>query len=79
MRKTYALQYRVYLPYGMLCSMPSSGDTVTLNLWMSVSPFRKLYGYREFVLRFGGKQSSTRRWFLFRWEWLNKLLNKIYE
>ena len=37
------------------------------------------HGYREFVLRFGGKQSSTRRWFLFRWEWLNKLLNKIYE
>ena len=41
-------------------------------------PFRK-HGYREFVLRFGGKQSSTRRWFRFRWNWLNRVLIKMYE
>ena len=35
-------------------------------------PFKK-HGYREFILRFGGKQSSTRRWFRFRWKWLNNL------
>lgn len=40
-------------------------------------PFKR-HGYREFVLRFGGKQSSTRRWFRFRWEWLNKLFTRIY-
>jgi hypothetical protein len=40
-------------------------------------PFEK-HTYREFVLRFGGKQSSTRRWFHFRWGWLNQLFLKIY-
>ena len=40
-------------------------------------PFRK-FGYRDFILRFGGKQMSTRRWFRMRWNWLNKLLIKFY-
>ncbi len=40
-------------------------------------PFRK-HGYRDFVLRFGGKQSSTRRWFRVSWTWLNNLLVKFY-
>ena len=40
-------------------------------------PFKK-FGYRDFILRFGGKQFGTRRWFRLRWEWLNKLLVKFY-
>ena len=40
-------------------------------------PFRR-YGFRDFILRFGGKQLSSRRWFRVRWEWLNRLLIKIY-
>ncbi len=40
-------------------------------------PFKK-YGYREFILSFGGKQTSTRRWFRFRWNILNKVLCKLY-
>ena len=40
-------------------------------------PFRR-HGYRDFVLRFGGKQSSTRRWFRVSWPWLNKLMVKFY-
>ena len=40
-------------------------------------PYRKV-GYRNFILSFGGKQVSTRRWFRFRWEWLNKLANWLY-
>jgi hypothetical protein len=40
-------------------------------------PFRK-HGFRHFILRFGGKQSSTRRWFRIRWNFLNNLLIKIY-
>lgn len=40
-------------------------------------PFRK-HGYREFALRFGGKQKSSRRWFRFRWNFLNNILTKIY-
>ena len=40
-------------------------------------PFKK-FGYRDFILRFGGKQLGTRRWFRVRWNWLNKLLIKFY-
>lgn len=40
-------------------------------------PFRT-HGFRSFVLRFGGKQSSTRRWFRIRWNLLNSLLIKVY-
>jgi len=41
-------------------------------------PYQKV-GYRNFILSFGGKQVSTRRWFRFRWEWLNKLLIRFYQ
>lgn len=40
-------------------------------------PFRK-HGYREFVLRFGGEQAGTRRWFNLRWVWLNNIFRKLY-
>ena len=40
-------------------------------------PFRKV-GYRNFILSFGGKQVSTRRWFRFRWKWLNRLARWLY-
>ena len=40
-------------------------------------PFRKT-GYRNFILSFGGKQVSTRRWFRFRWTWLNRLAGWLY-
>ncbi len=40
-------------------------------------PF-KLYGYHEFILRFGGKQISTRRWLKIRFGWLNKFFTRIF-
>lgn len=40
-------------------------------------PFKK-YGYREFILRFGGRQISSRRWFRVRWGWLNRLFVRFY-
>ncbi len=40
-------------------------------------PFRK-HGYRDFVLRFGGQQKSSRRWFRLRWSFFNKFLIRIY-
>lgn len=78
MRKTYALQYP-----GILAVWKALDDAKQRGYrhleFMDVGlPFRK-HGYREFVLRFGGKQSSTRRWFRFRWNWLNRMLLKIYE
>ena len=38
----------------------------------------KRSGYRRFILNFGGKQTSTRRWFRFRWAWLNRLIGWFY-
>ena len=77
MRKTYALQYP-----GILAVWKALEDAHERGIshmeFMDVGlPFRK-HGYRDFVLRFGGKQSSTRRWFRVNWPWLNKLLVKFY-
>ena len=77
MRKSYALQYPgVLAVWAALKDAYESGykhlEFVDVGL-----PFKK-HGYRDFVLRFGGKQSSTRRWFRFRWNWLNKFFIKIY-
>ena len=41
-------------------------------------PFQR-HGYRRFVLRFGGNQVSTRRWFRIRARWLNGIFRKLYE
>lgn len=78
MRKTYALQYP-----GILAVWKALDDAKVQGYrhleFMDVGlPFRN-HGYRDFVLRFGGKQISTRRWFQFRWEWLNRVLIKMYE
>lgn len=78
MRKTYALQYP-----GILAVWKALEDAKQCGYrhleFMDVGlPFQP-HGYRNFVLRFGGRQSSTRRWFRFRWKWLNWLLNKFYE
>ncbi len=40
-------------------------------------PFKK-HGYRDFVLRFGGQQKSSRRWFRFKWPFLNNFFVRIY-
>ena len=34
--------------------------------------------FREFILKFGGKEQSTYRWFRFSIRWVNKLLSWIY-
>ena len=78
MRKTYALQYPGILAvWGALADAKQRGFR-HLEFMDVGLPFRR-HGYRDFVLRFGGKQISTRRWFRFRWEWLNRLLSRFYE
>ncbi|ADV44994.1 GNAT family N-acetyltransferase [Bacteroides helcogenes] len=77
MRKTYALQYPGILAvWKALCDAKERGYR-HLEFMDVGLPFRQ-HGYREFVLRFGGKQISTRRWFRFRWDWLNRMLIKVY-
>ena len=40
-------------------------------------PFSK-NPFREFILRFGGKEQSTYRWFRFSFHWVNTLLTWLY-
>lgn len=77
MRKTYARQYPGIL--AVWYALVDARERGYRHLeFMDVGlPFHK-HGYREFVLRFGGRQISTRRWFRLRWRWLNKLLNWLY-
>ncbi len=77
MRKTYAFLYPGILAvWGPLCYAHAQ-DYRHFEFMDAGLPFRQ-HGYRNFILRFGGKQSSTRRWFRFRWKWLNTLLCHFY-
>lgn len=78
LRKTYAMQYPGILAvWGAMDDAKQRGfrhfEFVDVGL-----PFR-YHGYREFVLRFGGNQLGTRRWFRLRSAWLNRLLAKFFE
>ncbi|MDR0896115.1 MAG: GNAT family N-acetyltransferase [Prevotellaceae bacterium] len=78
MRKTYLLQYPgVLAVWGALRDARERGFR-HLEFMDVGLPFRR-HGYRDFVLRFGGKQVGTRRWFRFRWIWLNRLMNLLYK
>lgn len=77
MRKTYALQYPGILAVWKALTDAQKSGYRHMEFMDVGLPFKK-HGYRDFVLRFGGKQSSTRRWFRFRWQWLNNLFIKIY-
>ena len=77
MRKTHALLYPGVLAVWKALADAKERGYRHLEFIDVGLPFQK-HGYREFVLRFGGKQISTRRWFRFRWKWLNRVLNWIY-
>lgn len=78
MRKTYnSLSPGVLAVWGALKYAKESGYEALEFMDVGL-PFKR-HNYREFVLRFGGQQSSTRRWFRFRWKWLNKLFRKFYD
>jgi hypothetical protein len=78
MRNAYRLQYPgVLAVWGALQDAAQAGFR-HLEFMDVGLPFRR-HGYRDFVLRFGGRQVGTRRWFRFRWEWLNRLFNWFYK
>jgi hypothetical protein len=77
MRKVYAAQYPGVMAVWAALSDAYERGFSHLEFMDAGIPFRR-HGYRDFILRFGGKQSSTRRWFLLRATWLNKLMTKIY-
>ena len=77
MRKSHALLYPGVLAVWKALTDAKERGYRHLEFIDVGLPFQK-HSYREFVLRFGGKQISTRRWFRFRWKWLNKVLSWIY-
>lgn len=77
MRTSYALQYPGILAVWKALADAKGRGYSYLEFMDAGLPFRK-HGYREFILRFGGRQISTRRWFRFRWEWLNRMLTCMY-
>lgn len=77
MRTTYAKQYPGVLAVWKAIEYTYQHGYAHLEFMDAGLPFKE-YGYRNFILRFGGKQSSTRRWFRFQWSFLNKISEKIY-
>ena len=77
MRKTYAFLYPGVLAVWAALTYAREEGYEHFEFMDAGLPLKK-HGYREFIPRFGGKQSSTRRWFRFRWKWLNNLLCRMY-
>ena len=78
MRQTYSSVYPGVLAVWMALKTAKEQGYEHLEFMDVGLPFKR-HSYREFILRFGGQQSSTRRWFRFKWSWLNKLFRKLYE
>lgn len=78
MRNTYSSVYPGVLAVWMALKDAKEKGYEHLEFMDVGLPFKR-HRYREFILRFGGQQSSTRRWFRFKWKWLNKLFCKLYE
>lgn len=77
MTKTYPKQYPgVLAVWAALKDLAENGYR-HLEFTDVGLPFQK-HGYRNFVLLFGGKQSSTRRWFRIRWAFINNILRWLY-
>lgn len=77
MNKSYKKKYPGVLSVWKALNEAADRGCQSLEYLDAGLPFRS-HGFREFALRFGAKTRSSRRWFCFRWAWLNKLLTRIY-
>ncbi|WP_300728114.1 GNAT family N-acetyltransferase [uncultured Bacteroides sp.] len=77
MRKTYSTLYPGVLAVWHAMNYARDNGYRHFEFIDAGLPFKR-YSYRDFILRFGGKQLSTRRWFKIRWRWLNRILIHIY-
>lgn len=77
LRKSYPLQYPGVLAVWAAIDYAYKHHYKHIEFMDVGLPFKQ-YGYRNFILRFGGIQYGTRRWFRFRWNWLNRLLTRFY-
>lgn len=77
MRKSYPLLYPGILAVWKAMTYSRQHGYRHFEFIEAGIPFKK-YTYRDFILRFGGRQISTRRWFRIRWKWLNRILIHFY-
>ena len=77
LRKSYPRQYPGVLAVWAAIDYAYRHDYDHIEFMDVGLPFKQ-YGYRNFILRFGGIQYGTRRWFRFRWKWLNNLITRFY-
>lgn len=77
LRKSYSKQYPGVLAVWAVLNYASKHKYDHVEFMDVELPFKQ-YGYRNFILRFGGIQYGTRRWFHFRWKWLNHLVTRFY-
>ena len=77
MRKSFPLQYPGVLAVWGAMSYARDGGCTHFEFIDAGLPFKR-YGFRDFILRFGGRQMSSRRWYRVRWKWLNRLLTRFY-
>ena len=77
MRKSYPLQYPGVLAVWAAMNYAHRNGYEHFEFIDAGLPFKK-YTYRDFILRFGGKQLASRRWFRVRIGWINRLLTWLY-
>lgn len=77
MNKSYKKKYPGVLSVWKCLNEASARGCRSMEYIDAGLPFRS-HGFREFALRFGAKPRSSRRWFCFRWAWLNKLMAWFY-
>lgn len=77
MRKSYPLLYPGVLAVWNAMAYSREKGYSHFEFIDAGLPFKK-YGYRDFILRFGGKLLSTRRWYRLKFGWMNRIMEKIY-
>lgn len=77
LRKSYPRQYPGILAVWAAIEYAYQHNYAHIEFMDVGLPFKQ-YGYRNFILRFGGIQYGTRRWFRLKWNFLNRLLTKLY-
>ena len=78
LRKSYPLLYPGIISVWAAIKDAHTRGVPHFEFSVSGTPLKKKIGYRKFLLNFGCKQVSTLRWYRHRWNWLNKILRKIY-
>lgn len=77
MRKTYSSLYPGVMAVWAAIAYSKENGYGHFEFMDAGFPLKK-HSYRNFILKFGGKQEASRRWYLTKWKWINRILTKIY-